>query len=73
VSAYGNRPNTTGGTGNPTACNDWIKQRVLDMFSSSENEIAFGIVAHIGSNVYNNAGIGNLKIITDENVINQYK
>ena len=73
VSAYGGKPNTTGGTGDPVACNEWIKQRVADMFGSSENEIAFGVVAHIGGNIYNNAGIGNLKIITDESVIAQYK
>ena len=73
VSAYGNRPNTTGGTGNVTACNEWIKQRVADMFASSENEIAVGIVAHIGGNIYNNAGIGNFSITTDPDVVGQYK
>ena len=40
---------------------------------SLEKTRNIGIVAHIGGNIYNNAGIGNFSITTDPDVVGQYK
>lgn len=69
-----NKPHS--GPGNLTDCENWIKNQVNTMFGENGGDIAIGYKVNVNTStngILNSAGFRNTTLVTDPDVIAQYK